>query len=110
MEKFVKGAVVVLPFPFSDLTISKKRPCLIVAKLKGNDIILCQITSQSREDPDAIELKQKDFQEGGLYTDSWIRPSRLFTAENSIIQYRIGKLKQEKTKKVEGQLHKIFTR
>ena len=39
MEELVKGDVVVLPFPFSDLTASKKRPALIVANLKGNDII-----------------------------------------------------------------------
>jgi len=50
MERFVKGDIVVLPFPFSDLTISKNRPCLVVAALKGDDLILCQITSQSRDE------------------------------------------------------------
>ena len=110
MEKFVKGDIVVVPFPFSDLTISKKRPCLTVAKLKGNDIILCQITSQSREDQDAIELKRKDFQEGSLDIDSWIRPNKLFTSELSIVQYKAGELKPEKIKQVEEQLCKIFKR
>jgi len=110
MERFVKGDVVVLPFPFSDLTISKKRPCLIVAKLKGDDIILCQITSQSRDDIDAIELKQKDFQQGNLGVDSWIRPNKLLTLETSMIKYKLGELRPEKIKQVEKQLVKIFTR
>lgn len=50
MERFVKGDVVVLPFPFSDLTLSKRRPALVVAAPGGDDLILCQVTSQSVND------------------------------------------------------------
>ncbi len=110
MERFVKGDIVVLPFPFSDLTISKNRPCLVVATLKGDDLILCQITSQSRDDEDAIGIKQKDFQQGKLNVDSFIRPNRLFTSEISIIEYKVGKLKSEKIKEVQNKLVEIFTR
>lgn len=46
MARFVKGDVVVVPFPFSDLTSAKRRPALILAELEGDDRILCQITSQ----------------------------------------------------------------
>jgi mRNA interferase MazF len=45
MARFVKGDIVVVPFPFSDLTQAKRRPALVIAELKGNDVILCQITS-----------------------------------------------------------------
>jgi len=45
LEKFVKGEVVVIPFPFSDLTQAKRRPALVVTRLEGDDLILCQITS-----------------------------------------------------------------
>ena len=110
MERFVKGEVVVVPFSFSDLSDSKNRPCLVIAELSGIDIIICEITSQSRKDVDAISLKQKDFQEGNLNIDSWIRPNKLLTLESSMIKYKIGKLKKEKIKQVEKQLVKIFTR
>lgn len=46
MGRFIKGDVVVIPFPFSDLTMSKRRPALVLAELSGDDLILCQITSQ----------------------------------------------------------------
>jgi len=46
LERFVKGDVVVVPFPFSDLTGAKRRPALVLAELDGEDRILCQITSQ----------------------------------------------------------------
>jgi len=110
MEKFVKGDVVVLPFPFSDLSTSKKRPALVVATLKGDDIILCQITSQSKNDEDAISLKINDFHKGSLNINSWIRPTRLFTADISIIKYKVGRLKELKIKEVENRLCSIFRR
>ncbi len=44
MEKFVKGDVVVVPFPFSDLTQAKRRPALIVSVLEGDDLILSHAT------------------------------------------------------------------
>ena len=47
MARFVKGDVVVVPFPFSNLTEAKKRPALVIAVLSGDDVILCQITSQT---------------------------------------------------------------
>jgi len=45
LERFVRGDVVVLPFPFSDLTESKRHPALVLAELDGDDRILCQIRS-----------------------------------------------------------------
>jgi mRNA interferase MazF len=47
MRAFVKGDVVVAPFPFSDLSATKKRPALVVATLTGDDVILWQITGQA---------------------------------------------------------------
>ena len=108
MEKLVKGDVVVLPFPFSDLSASKKRPALVVATLKGDDIILCQITSAARKDDYSIKLKNQDFNQGKLNVDSVIRPNRLFTADISIILYKAGSLKDNKLKEVEEEIIKIF--
>ena len=110
MEKLVKGDVVVLPFPYTDLSAAKKRPALVVAALKGDNIILAQITSQKRNDEDALELKTSDFLSGTLHKDSFIVPAILFTAESFSIEYAAGKLKPEKIKEVEKKLCEIFTR
>ena len=50
MAKFVKGDVLVVPFPFSDLTQAKRRPAFVLAGPFGDDLILCQITSQVVKD------------------------------------------------------------
>ena len=61
MERFVKGDIVVVLFPFSDLSDSKRRPALVLADLIGDDIILCQITSKDVSDIYSIPLVQNDF-------------------------------------------------
>ena len=50
MGEFVRRDVVVIPFPFSDLSKSKRRPALVLTDLSGDDILLCQITSQHSND------------------------------------------------------------
>lgn len=108
MERFVKGDVVVTPFPFSDLKSLIKRPALVVANLKGEDIILCQITSKYHQDPYQITLSQSDFSNGGLKIDSFIKPSILFTLRESIILYKIGRVNKGKIKEVEDKVCNIL--
>jgi len=45
VERIVKGDVVVLDFPFSDLKLYKRRPALIIKVPRGEDVIICQMTS-----------------------------------------------------------------
>ena len=108
MGAFVKGDVVVTLFPFSDLSGAKKRPALVVATLSGDDIILCQITSQTAADSYAVAIADHDFVRGGLRQASNIRPNRLFTAESGIIQYRAGTLSQAKMQTVLDKLIQIL--
>jgi len=100
MARFVKGDVVVVPFPFSDLSQAKRRPALVLTNLEGDDLILCQITSQQVRDQYAIKLDQEDFEAAGLRQRSNIRPNRIFTADSHIVLYRVGHLKQEKVSEV----------
>jgi len=92
MAKFIKGDVVVIPFPFSDLTQNKRRPALVISALEGDDVILCQITSRTIRDNYAILLEDKDFKTGELKQSSNVRPNRIFTADSHIILYKAGNL------------------
>lgn len=100
MERLVKGDIIVIPFPFSDLSASKKRPAMVIASLQGEDLILCQVTSKETADNYSVPLSGREFKTGALGQDSNIRPNKLFTADKSIIDYKIGSLKETKTKEV----------
>lgn len=109
MGRFVKGDVVVAPFPYSDLsTTTKKRPALVIAPLTGDDVILCQITSQQVADDYAIRLAADDFDNGKLRQISNIRPNRLFTADGSIILYRAGAVAPKKIEEVIAKIIQIL--
>lgn len=109
MGQFVNGDVVVLPFPFSDLSATKRRPALVLATLPGNDLIVCQITSQHVRDGLSIALEQNDFLTGQLSQPSNIRPNRIFTAEQSLVLYSIGRVKPEMLREVYETLHRLFS-
>ena len=100
MERFIKGDIVVVPFPFSDLTRAKRRPALVIAELEGDDLILCQITSQQLKDRYAVSIDEGDFETGILRQGSNVRPNRIFTADRHIIMYAISHLKYSKVNEV----------
>jgi len=100
VARLIKGDVVVVPFPFSDLTQSKKRSALVISVLEGDDLILCQITSQLIKDNYSILIDDKDFKEGSLKQQSNLRPNRIFTADSHIVLYRVGNLKSDKLNKI----------
>jgi mRNA interferase MazF len=92
--------VVVVPFPFSDLTLAKRRPALVIAELEGDDLILCQITSQRIIDRYAVSIEENDFETGTLRQKSNVRPNRVFTADRHIVIYPVGHLKPDKVSDV----------
>ena len=98
----------VVPFPFSDLSQSKRRPALVVAELPGDDLILCQITSQAVRDEEAVTIRDEDFDAGGLKQTSNVRPNRLFTADEHIVLYRVGHLKPQAIESVLVRLRQLF--
>lgn len=106
MGRFVKGDVVVVPFPFSDLSAAKRRPALVLADLAGDDVILCQITSRSLSDGYAVPIANSDFVDGGLRVESCARPNRLFTADSSVILYRAGRYPHRTFKRLLGESSK----
>ncbi|MCL2305066.1 MAG: type II toxin-antitoxin system PemK/MazF family toxin [Planctomycetaceae bacterium] len=108
MGKFVKGDVVVIPFPFSDLSGSKRRPALVVADLGGDDVILCQITSVARQDNYVVSLDTADFVSGTLPTKSVVRPNKIFTADQHLVSYLSGRLKPEKMQEITTEIVRIL--
>ena len=92
MGALTAGEVVLVPFPFSDLSATKVRPALCLAMVGRSDYILCQITSQTYGDPNATALADADFSHGGLLVASFARPGKLFTGHRSLVYRSLGHL------------------
>lgn len=94
------GQVVLVPFPFSDLSRTKMRPAVVLADAGRDDWILCQVTSNPYGDEKAITVSEKDFQSGALRVTSYARPGKLFTANASLIVESVGLLKKATVKQM----------
>ena len=84
MGPFAAGQIIVLPFPFSDLSHSKYRPALLLAPAGRGDWLACQITSNPYSDPAPVMLREEDFAAGTLAVVSYARPAKLFTANEEL--------------------------
>src|SRR3954462_1335661 len=86
------GDVIVINFPFSDLSGAKSRPAVILADAGLGDVLACQGTSKKSGDPHAVQIDATDFAAGSLVLTSFARCTKLFTASNRIIRSVVGQL------------------
>ena len=104
------GSIVLVPFPFSDLSQSKRRPAVVIADAEHGDWIFCQITSKSYADVRAVELADKDFAHGSLRLVSYARPAKLFTAHESLFVSQEGVLRAPSLKRITDEVVAVIQR
>jgi mRNA interferase MazF len=100
MATLTGGSIILVTFPFSDLSQSKLLPAVVLANAGNQDWVLCQITSNAYADPSAIEIREAHFANGSLRLTSYARPGKLFTANRGLIVKKIGDLKQDKFRQI----------
>lgn len=95
------ASIVVIPFPFSDLSGKKLRPAVVLADAGRGDWLLCQVTSNPYSDSNAIRITNKDLQKGVLTSAvSFARPIKLFTANETVMLKRVAILRDETFKAI----------
>ena len=89
------GDVVVVSYPYSDLSRVERRPAVVIAWASQRDWLLCQLTTNPHVDRQAIELNRNSFETGALRHISYARPGKLFTAEDGLITRIVGSLRAD---------------
>ena len=95
MAALTAGEVVLVLFPFSDLSRSKLRPAVVLADAGRGDYLLCQVTSNPYADTRALTLTEESFSQGSLQRTSYARPGKLFTASERLITAQVGVLESD---------------
>lgn len=95
---FEFGDIVLVPFPFTDQTASKRRPAVIVSSRNYNstrpDIVVMAVTGQVRQSPALGEVWIGQWQDAGLLKPSAIKPV-FATLEQALVIRRLGVLNAE---------------
>ncbi len=104
--------IVLVPFPYSDLSSSKRRPVLIISNNNYNknypDILVTVITSNLFKDDYSVELKNNDLEVGILPEQSIIKCHKLFTIDQSQVLKRFSILSEKKIDEVIVFLNKLI--
>lgn len=104
----MKNRVVLVPFPFDDLSTTKVRPaiCLTNEIKPYGHVVLAFITSQVSTDPSRTDLaildSDQDFQITGLKVSSTVRLHRLMTVSRSIIKRDLGEISVFRQKEIKA--------
>ena len=110
--KYKQGDIVLVPFPYSDLSGSKRRPVLIVSNddynQKFQDVLVCVITSNLRKDSYSIELENSDLEVGVLPESSLIKAHKLFTIHQDRIVRKYSVVNDECFDKVSGRIRRLI--
>ncbi|MCT7982685.1 type II toxin-antitoxin system PemK/MazF family toxin [Laspinema sp. A4] len=108
-----KGDIVLVPFPFTDLSQTKLRPAVVLwVDSQGQDITVCFISSQNldctSDDEFIIEPSDPEFARTGLKLASKIRVARVVTLERRLIKRRLGSLGQQQIQHLNAALSRAF--
>jgi len=107
-----QGSVVLVPFPFSDLSTTKQRPALIVSanwyNQSKDDCVLAAITSTVRQKKGEILIHGSHVQEAGLFQDSVVKTGKLFTIEQKLIRKSLGSLPRGLLVRVLEEVQAVF--
>jgi mRNA interferase MazF len=113
-HSMTKGRVVLVPFPFDDLSSTKVRPAVCLTDPIGSHrhvvlaFISSQVPMQTFESDVIIETSRSDFSSTGLRVSSVLRLHRLMTVTTSFIQRDLGELSRDLRGEVDGRLKKLF--
>lgn len=109
--RYKRGDIVLVSFPFTDLSSSKRRPALVVSPDAFNermqDLVLAAITSQLTDDR-LFTIEADDCVDGTLPQTSLVKPTKLFTIHSTLVLKKICALRTEKLQAVLTEIRRFF--
>jgi len=111
--QYKQGDVVLVPVPFTSLKEAKQRPALIISNdahnVKVEDVVICGITSNIKDEPYSIILEQKDMAEGKIYFLSRIKADKIFTIHKAIIKRKLGIVNAKVLERTKEEVKKLIS-
>jgi len=105
--------LVLVPFPFTDLSAAKFRPCLVLSSIHPVGLaahyVVSMVTSQVAVARFPHDVIIREWREAGLPKPSLIRLAKMVTVEESVIRRRFGALRAEDANEVRRQFQRLFS-
>ena len=105
MANYQRGDVVLVSFPFTGSTVSKRRPALVLLDTGGQDIVAARVTSRVARPP--FDVGIADWRQAGLRLPSLVRVHKAATIQKQLVERRLGALTHDDWAKVRAALQQI---
>lgn len=106
------GDLVLVPFPFADLSSSKTRPALVMSTTAYNernpDVILCSVTANLADAAHTVLIEPGDMASGRLAAPSRVRVDKVATLEKTLVRRRVGQVKSSVFSQVLKEFFRLF--
>lgn len=105
------GDVVLVPFPYTDLSAAKQRPALVLSNAgfnAGPDVIVCAMTSNVADSAHSVLVGPQDLESGALKVASRVKVAKVVTLERSVVRKRFGRLNARAFAQVMREFETIF--
>ncbi len=104
-----KGDIVLIPFPFTDLSGYKVRPALILwSEEKSEDCLVSFISSVNKKRLSNFDIRIQPSSSNGLKTVSVVKLNKIATLQKKILVGEIGKIKKEDLGVINSKLKKML--
>ena len=111
--RYLPGDVVLVPFPYTDLSAAKQRPALVLTNAPfnggGQDLVLCAITSNLASSANSVLVGDADMESGRLAAPSRVKVAKVVTLNKSIVRKRVGRVKASAFAMVMREFEALYT-
>lgn len=105
------GDIVLVPFPFTDLSAAKRRPALVLTGSAyhetSGDFVAAYVTSEPQREPWAVRITNADLESGGLVAPSWVRADKIATLEKALVRKVVARVGAPKRVEVRDVIHDL---
>jgi mRNA interferase MazF len=109
--EFQRGDVVLIPFPYTDLTANKTRPAVVISgpvyHALRTELLLAYVSSQIVKATPPIDFLLRDWRQAGLLKPSFVRP-KIAAIEPALVVHRVGQLSAQDLGEVDGCLRRAL--
>lgn len=104
-----KKDIILIPFPFSELTSIKKRPALVLANINHRNELICLMLTSTKSIDSLVDISISNLSGTGLPKPTVARTSRLFTINTELVIKKLGELDDKEYGLIIARINELIT-